>query len=249
MPKDKKRESDERTLENYLYTSDRLRMNSLVTEMMNTATTALKNSIDAVATFDLEEMEKVLASDDALDEYKAQIDQECLYSIAMRQPLREDLRYVYAVMKIITDIERIGDQSVNLLLCMKNYAEGYSGHGPFPKIDEMKKVGQRCSEMAEDFLEGLQNEDADVLDRINRKHMEAENICDAALEDLMTHLNSPHPSEPPVEILFTVDIFRYLKRITDHLVNLAEKVYFIATGISPFTLKKGMRQRDADFSS
>ncbi len=249
MPENKKRESDERSLENYLYTADKLRMNSLVADMMHAATTSLENSISAIASFDLEAMEKVIAADDAIDELKEQIDQECLYSIAMRQPLREDLRFVYAVMKIITDIERVGDQAVNLLLCMKSYAGEWGGHGPFPKIDEMKKISQQCSEMAEDFLTGLQNEDAGVLGVINRKHIEAENLCDAVLGDLMSRLSSPQPAELPVEILFTVEIFRYLKRITDHLVNLAERVYFIATGISPLTLKRQMRRDSSAYTS
>ncbi len=248
MPENKRGESDERSLENYLYTADKLRMNSLVADMMHAATTSLENAIGAIADFDLQAMEKVIAGDDAIDELKEQIDQECLYSIAMRQPLREDLRFVYAVMKIITDIERVGDQAVNILLCLKSYAGEYDGCGPLPKVDEMKKIGRQCSEMAEDFLTGLQNEDAEVLDRINSKHVEAENLCDRSLEDLMNRLSSPQP-ETPVKILFTVEIFRYLKRITDHLVNLAERVYFIATGISPLTLKRQMRENDSAYTS
>ncbi len=249
MPKDKKRESDERTLENYLYTSDRLRMNSLVTEMMNTATTAVKNLISALEKVDLDAAEKIAAADNVINELEEQIDQECLYSIAMRQPLREDLRYVYAVMKMITDIERIGDQAVNLQLCLKSYVEKNGGRGPLPKIEEIKKIGQQCSEMAEDFLMALPSEDAEILERTHRKHEETVTLCDRTLGDLMYHLSSPEPTDTPVEIFLTVDMFRHLKRVADHLMNLAEKVYFIATGISPLTLKKGMRQNDADFSS
>ncbi len=249
MSDPKKRELDERSIENYLYASDKLRMYALVTEMMNAATTTLKNSITALEKVDLDAAEKIIAADNVINELEEQIDEECLYSIAMRQPLREDLRYVYAVMKIITDIERIGDQAVNLQICLKSYAEKYHGRGPLPKIEEIKKIGLQCSEMAEDFLTALQNEDAEVLARVHRSHAETVSICDRSLDDLMCRLDSAQPDETPAGIFQTVDMFRHLKRVADHLMNLAEKVYFIATGISPLTLKKGMRQNDADFSS
>lgn len=63
---------------------------------------------------DLELAEKVVEGDDEVDAMESQIDHECLRSISMRQPVREELRFIFAVLKTITDLECIGDQAVNI---------------------------------------------------------------------------------------------------------------------------------------
>lgn len=234
----KKNESSERNLENYLYFSDKARIYTLVQQMTLNAREALSKAIAALCSLDLIEGENVIDGDDAIDELEEQIDQECLYSIAMRQPMREDLRYVYAVMKIITDIERIGDQAVNVVERLKTYVNDYHGRAPLPKIDDLLDVSHQCSDMIDDFLVALEKEDGNVLDVIHKKRCETVRICRKCTDLLMQRLYSPYLSETPAEIFIVIDIFRHLKRVTDHLMNLGEKVYFIATGISPLTLKK-----------
>ena len=127
MVKNKKNVTGERTLENYLYTSDKARMYALVCDMMNEACRNLERAVKALEESDLALADQVIQNDEKVDELEERIDQECLYSIAMRQPLREDLRYVYAVMKIVIDVERIGDQAVNLALRLKGYIDEYGG--------------------------------------------------------------------------------------------------------------------------
>ena len=107
-PENKKNENQ--VIEAYLYASDKARLKDMVSDMGAKASDALLNAMNALRAFDLELADKVIGNDDVIDELEEQIDQECLYSIAMRQPMREDLRFVYVVMKIITDLERIGDQ-------------------------------------------------------------------------------------------------------------------------------------------
>ena len=187
-------------------------MYTLVCEMMEGACSNLKKAIQALDTLDLRLADQVIDDDDKVDELEEQVDQECLYSIAMRQPLREDLRYVYAVMKIVIDIERIGDQAVNLALRLKGYVNDYKGTMPMPKIE--------------------------IIDRMRVIHDETVKICNTASDLLMHRLTSPYLTDQPTTIFVTVDIFRHLKRVSDHLINLAEKVYFIATGISPLTQNK-----------
>ncbi|MGN0838559.1 MAG: phosphate signaling complex PhoU family protein [Pyramidobacter sp.] len=238
MREKKKRETSERTLENYLYTSDKARMYTLVCEMMEGACSNLKKAIQALDTLDLRLADQVIDDDDKVDELEEQVDQECLYSIAMRQPLREDLRYVYAVMKIVIDIERNGDQAVNLALRLKGYVNDYKGTMPMPKIEIIDQLGEKYDAASADFLESLKNEDGGFLDRMRVIHDETVKICNTASDLLMHRLTSPYLTDQPTTIFVTVDIFRHLKRVSDHLINLAEKVYFIATGISPLTQNK-----------
>lgn len=239
----KKSESSERSLENYLYSSDKARIYALVQQMTIGAREALAKAVAGLRTLDVGAEEDVVCGDDAIDELEEQIDQECLYSIAMRQPMREDLRYVYAVMKIITDIERIGDQAVNVAERLKEYVNDYHGRAPLPKIDDLLDVSRRCSEMIDDFLGALDKEDGGVLAVIREKRRETVRICRKCAESLMQRLSSPYLSETPAEIFIAIDLFRHLKRVADHLMNLGEKVYFIATGVSPLTLKRELVSR------
>lgn len=238
MVKNKKSVTGERTLENYLYTSDKARMYALVCDMMNEACRNLERAVEALEESDLALADQVIQNDEKVDELEERIDQECLYSIAMRQPLREDLRYVYAVMKIVIDVERIGDQAVNLALRLKGYIDEYGGAAPLLKVDIMKELCRIYSACAEDFLQSLNVEDGGFLQRMKVKHDETALTCNGTADLLMHRLTSPYLTDAPTTIFITVDIFRHLKRVSDHLINLAEKVYFISTGISPRTLKK-----------
>lgn len=243
----KKNESGERSLENYLYSSDKARMYALVQQMTINAREALAKAVAGLRTLDVAAEEEVVCGDDAIDELEEQIDQECLYSIAMRQPMREDLRYVYAVMKIITDIERIGDQAVNVAERLIEYVGDYHGRAPVPKLDEILDVARRCGEMTDDFLTALDKEDGEVLDVIRGKHRETVQNCRKCADGLMQRLSSPYLAETPAEIFIAIDIFRHLKRVADHLMNLGEKVYFISTGVSPLTLKRQLMSQGCTY--
>ena len=117
-------EKDQSSVQTYLYASDKERLRALVDEMSKNAAASIEKSVLALKERDRELAKKVIDEDDMIDEKEEQIDQECLYSIAMRQPVREDLRFVYSVMKIVVDLERIGDQAVNIAMNVLDVPEG-----------------------------------------------------------------------------------------------------------------------------
>lgn len=246
MAKKINRENGERSIENYLYSSDKARMISLVADMTARAKKALTESIDVWGTLDVDRAQQIIEADDVIDDLEEQIDQECLYSIAMRQPVREDLRFVYAVMKIITDIERIADQSVNLSMSVINYVHGYSGtvnSTPPEKLGEIREAGEKCAEMADIFLKAFEEEDEQVIIVMKERRSDVVKLCRHSIRLLMESIIAGTSRDAPASIFIVIDVFRHLKRIADHLINLAEKVYFIATGISPSTLKKQMLEK------
>ena len=97
-------DKNQSSVQSYLYASDKERLRLLVQEMSENAAASIENAVLALKTGDPKLAKKVIEEDDLIDEKEEQIDQECLYSIAMRQPVREDLRFVYSVMKIIVDL-------------------------------------------------------------------------------------------------------------------------------------------------
>ena len=173
-----------------------------------------------------------------------QIDQECLYSIAMRQPMREDLRFVYAVMKIITDLERIGDQAVNVSLRLKKLAAIDPGRD-CPMMDEINEMAEHDRKMLKEALAAFVKEDASIVTSTRDHRKKVHQIRDSAVEELMRNSVPTNPQDITTGKLFaSMWILRHLSRISDHVLNLAEKVAFIATGISPLSMKK-MGQKEA----
>lgn len=224
-------------LDAYLYASDKKRLVSMVQEMADRAVDALKRAINALQHIDLALAEQVIA-DDYIDEMEEQIDQECLYSIAMRQPMREDLRFVYAVMKIITDIERIGDQAVNVALRLKKLAQ-IPGVNVCPMLAMITEMAHEDVVMLGEAMDAFVKEDGEVVSVIRTRRKRVHRIRDAAVEELLRNSAPAHPSDITTgELFVSMWILRHLSRISDHALNLAEKVAFIATGVSPLTLKK-----------
>ena len=236
----------ERDLEAYLYASDKARLVNMVREMWNHASVSLEDAMKALHAFDLDLAQHVIEGDDVIDEMEEQIDQECLYSIAMRQPMREDLRFVYAVMKIITDLERIGDQSVNVSLRLKKLASIDPDHD-CPMLDEIDQMARHDSEMLKAALEAFITEDSSIVESTREHRRAVHKIRDEAVEELMKNSMPTSPHDLTTGKLFaSMWILRHLSRISDHVLNLAEKVAFIATGISPLTLKKSGKKESSE---
>ena len=236
----------EEDIEAYLYASDKARLVSMVTEMADRAGMALSRSVEALQTMDVKLAQNVIDDDDFIDEMEEQIDQECLYSIAMRQPMREDLRFVYAVMKISTDLERIGDQAVNISLRLKKLASARANIR-CPMLDKINEMAREDGTMLSEVMQAfLKNDESDIFStRTRRKtvHKARDEAVDAVLRD-----NNPDSAADITtgELFLALWILRHLSRISDHVLNLAEKVVFIATGVSPLTLKKKNQQANSD---
>lgn len=244
--KENAKNSAERLLEDYLYTSDKARMSSMVKGMTESAVAQLSKAMETLRDPSRDIAAQMAEADDAIDALEEQIDHECLYSIAMRQPLRENLRYVYGIMKMIIDIERIGDQSVDIARLLRKYAESGAPARPLPRTDEMEAIGAKCAEMAGDFLKALEDEDEGILKRMGRKHDDVKSVYEDSGTLLFKSLSLPCSAEEHIGVHISLQILWHLKRISDHLINLAEKVHFIATGISPLTLKKRRRAAQYD---
>ena len=108
------RNSSTERLENYLYDRDRKRILLMVSAMGERTARALEEAVEALVTLDGPRAAAVVAQDGAIDALEGEIEQECLLSLAMRQPVREDLRFVFSVLKIVTDLERLGDEAANI---------------------------------------------------------------------------------------------------------------------------------------
>lgn len=245
MPERKIEEKDQTGIQSYLYVSDKERLRELVSSMTREAAASIGKAVLALTTGDLEMAKKVIDEDDLIDEKEEQIDQECLYSIAMRQPVREDLRFVYAVMKIIVDLERIGDQSVNIAMNTLDLKENMLfAEEVFPFVENM---GEEDIKMLEEVMAAFTEEDAEVICSARERRKGIKEIKRKAvikISELFVSEKSVVNEEERLQLFSSIILtLRHLSRISDHILNLAERISFIATGISPLTLKRSVRKK------
>jgi len=186
---------------------------------------AVEQAIRAVETRDVELADQVIAGDEAVDHMEVEIEEECLHTLALHQPVAFDLRYVVAVLKINNDLERIADLAVNIAEQAKFLAtEVQAQDQPFDMIGMGQKV-RRMLKQALDALVNVDPEGAEAVrtsdDEVDRIHREMYIAIEAAIRE------SPHHLEQYINML---NISRQLERMGDHTVNIAEDVIYMARG-------------------
>lgn len=220
--------SDSRkAVETYLFASDKQRIVDLVLEMGLKTADALKLSVDALVAVDLEAAAKIVEGDDAIDSMEETIDLECLRSIAMRQPVRDDLRFIFAVFKTVIDLERIGDQAVNIakwIIELKKY--------PWleitPIIPEMRDVAES---MLRDTMTAFKNSDGGACVDIYRRDDILDKNYSSIFNSYIDRMASYTGDTNIVSALTgQMWIARHLERVGDHVTNIAERVYFMDKG-------------------
>jgi len=215
-------------VESLLYGADRERILAMVAEMGELAVTAVEEAVHALQAQDDARCDKVISGDDAVDELEHRIDQECLASIALRQPVREDLRFVFAVLKSIADLERIGDQAVNIAEKAKvlNRAPLVK---PLVDIPRMKDI---CVAMVRDALKAAREGDSSLAEEVCRRDAELDRLKEMISEELFflmaTRFGGDATSLRGAAGLLW--IAHHLARIGDHATNMAERTYYALRG-------------------
>lgn len=225
-------------VESLLYSDDRAKILSMVREMGTMASEAFSRAVKALEERDDELADLVITSDDAIDDLEVDIDQECLSSIAMRQPVREDLRFVFAVLKIITDLERIGDQGVNIAKKAK-ILNRYPLLKPLVDIPKMRNI---AAGMVADSLRSFEESDTSLAEEVCLRDEGLDILYDNIFDELLLIIgNKPAGDQATAQrAAGLIWIARHLARIGDHATNVAERVYFMVKGerLKPLIEKK-----------
>ncbi|WP_234986238.1 phosphate signaling complex protein PhoU [Dethiosulfovibrio salsuginis] len=209
------------------YGDDRERILALVRFMGDEVRQALAKSLTALKEGDAELAQNVIDRDDVIDATETDLNRECLASIAMRSPVRDELRFVFAVIKIATDLERIGDQAVNVA----ERAITLSNHPmlkPLVDISRMTDISiSMVSRSMQSFFEG----DSEMAVHVFRDDKQLDRMASGMSEELITmmaHMNGDRDSVLVATELLLIG--RHLERIGDHASNIAERVFFMVRG-------------------
>ncbi|MDR1979873.1 MAG: phosphate signaling complex protein PhoU [Synergistaceae bacterium] len=217
-----------KSVESYLYASDKKRIIELVTKMGSMVDSALKNALEAFIEANALLAEKIIAGDDEVDAMEGQVDLECLRSIAMRQPVREELRFIFAVLKTITDLERIGDESVNIARWVVELRK-YPRAAVNPTLIDMWDISRA---MLRDALNAFKSSDGNLSEELCRRDDQLDRMYEDVFGEFIDLMASYKTNDVNMvrAVAGQMWIARHLERIGDHVTNIAERVYFMDKG-------------------
>jgi len=178
----------------------------------------------AVETNDAELAKQIIKSDFEIDEMEVEIEEECLKILALHQPVAVDLRFLIAVIKINNDLERIGDQAVNIAERVDVIAK----RDPSEFFFDYTAMGEKVQDMLKMSLDALVNMDYDLAYSVVMRDDEVDQIKSDAY-DRIKQAMSKHPDKIG-HLINLLLISRHLERLADHATNIAEEVIYLIEG-------------------
>jgi phosphate transport system protein len=194
-----------------------IKMGSLVEESIEKTILALKKQ-------DVEMAKQVFKSDDVIDDLEQKIEKKCLMMIAMQQPLAKDLRLISAALKIITDMERIGDHSSDIAeITIRMADEKYIK----PLID-IPKMAELARQMVKKSIDAYIKLDIKLAREVCASDDEVDDLFFRIVLELINIMkNDMQAVEQAIDFMF---IAKYLERMADHATNISEWVVYAVTG-------------------
>ena len=210
--------TDGHTLKAFDQDIDRLR--ALISQMGGLAEHAIGEAMRCLAQRDLEGAQRVVDNDKKLDALEMEAERRAVQLIALRAPMASDLREVVAALKISSVVERIGDYAkrVPLLSDVRRIE-------PLSLMPEMARI---ATEMVHDVLNAFVERDADAAVRVCERDRAVDDFYNSIFRTLLTYMmENPGNISQSTHLLF---IAKNIERVGDHATNIAEMVYYSATG-------------------
>jgi len=191
-----------------------LNMGGLVEERVHQAIISLVERRSDLA-------ETVVAGDGDVNELQIEIDDRCLKLLALQQPIAKDLRLITAAMKINADLERIGDQAVNIA----ENALKMMNQPPLKPLIDIPRMAELAERMTRASLDSFVRKDAGLARDVLTQDDEVDQLKDHVFRILLTYMMAdPGTIERALGLIL---VSRNLERIADHATNIAEDVIFL----------------------
>ena len=191
-----------------------LKMAALVEE-------AISNSVQSLVKRDTGLAQKTFDGEDRINRMENEIEDMCLKLLALRQPMAVDLRFITSAMKIITDLERMGDQAVNI-------AERSVSLNQEPQLKpyiDIPRMAEIVQSMVRDVLDSFVKRDSNLARSVCARDDLVDGLNQQVFRELLTFMISdPTTIQRAVHLMI---VCRCLERIADHATNIAEDVIFV----------------------
>jgi phosphate transport system protein len=201
---------------------DRLR--ALISQMGGLAEYAIGEAMRCLIERDLDGAEKIVVEDKKLDALEIETERRAVQLIALRAPMAADLRDVVAALKISGVVERIGDYAKNIAKRVP-LLDNVGKIEPLSLLPEMARI---ATSMVHDVLDAFVERDAQAAIRVCERDDAVDDFYDSIFRALLTHMmENPQSISQAAHLLF---VAKNLERVGDHATNIAEMVYYAATG-------------------
>jgi len=200
-----------------LLQQDILKMGSVVEQQIFNAVESLVKKDEKLAI-------KVIEDDDIVDNLQHLIEDKCIKLIATQHPLAKDLRVIFTGVKIVTDLERMSDNAVDIAkTTIRLLNEEYIK----PLID-IPRMAHLAKEMVKNALDAYVNEDVEAAKKVCEADDEIDHLYSQIFRELLIiMMQDPKTISQATSLLF---VGRYLERIADHATNIGEWLIFLVTG-------------------
>ncbi|HEY0131901.1 MAG TPA: phosphate signaling complex protein PhoU [Allosphingosinicella sp.] len=206
------------------FDDDLNQLRASIAEMGGLAEAAIAGSMRALAGRDSEGARQVVEGDRRIDAFEAEIERLAVQIIALRAPMADDLREVVAALKIVGLVERIGDYAKNIAKRVPAI-EDSPDLRPLSLLPEMGRI---VAEMVRSALDAFVARDSATAASVCERDRAVDDFYNSIFRTLLTFMmESPNNITAATHLLF---VAKNLERIGDHATNIAEMVYFAATG-------------------
>ncbi|MGI6663610.1 MAG: phosphate signaling complex protein PhoU [Bacillota bacterium] len=184
----------------------------------------LGDALKALEERDVALADTTIARDDVVDGYRFDIEMRAMEIIATQQPAARDLRRVFAALSIASDVERVGDYSVDICKTAKRLA----GKPLFKPLVDIPRMERLVVQMLRESLEGFVSRDLALIEKMINDDDEVDHLYRDLHDELCDFMKKdPDLVDQAVQLLL---IARYLERIADHITNIGERVFYVETG-------------------
>ena len=210
-----------------IYDEELLQLDTMLARMGHSAGGAIESALTALRTGDIELARSVIARDSEIDATEHEVEHRCLTLFLRQQPVASDLRKVSTALKMVTDIERIADQASDIAeIILHLHVDTASTVGV---MEDIYRMGDLVLRMVKQAIGAYVQVDLASAAEVIAK----DDVADASFNRIsgeIAHYIADHPNDAQTALdLFMIT--KYLERLGDHAVNVAEWVEFLKTGV------------------
>ncbi|MDO5040975.1 MAG: phosphate signaling complex protein PhoU [Peptoniphilus sp.] len=199
-------------------------LNEEILQMATLSEIAIDKAVSLICAYDEDVNKEVCELEERIDSMENRIQTHCLRLILEQQPVARDLRTISSALKMITDLERIGDQARDIAEICSNFQNTCN----FESIEHIKEMAKATIEIIKNTINSFIDRNIDAARGIVDEDDIVDNYFVKVRDDLIKEIEKKHPNAP--DIIDLIMIAKYLERIADHAVNISRWVIFSIEG-------------------
>lgn len=199
-------------------------LNTEMTEMGAMIEQAIETAVSALVTQDVEKAKKAIEADDEIDRQEREIESFCLKLLLQQQPVAKDLRQISSALKMITDMERIGDHAADI----SEITIALSEQAYIKKLEHIQEMAKETMQMLIRAVDAFVEKDKEKAEAVIKQDDVVDELFAKVKKDLIGLIyENPENGEQAADLLM---VAKYFERIGDHATNISEWVIFSIIG-------------------